>query len=60
MLILSRKAGERVRIGAAVVVTVVAVHNGQARLGFDAPVHVAIDREEVRQRGKRPIPEVGR
>ncbi len=57
MLVLSRKPGERVCIGASVVVVVVAVHNGQVRLAFDAPSAVAIDREEVRQRGIRLVPE---
>lgn len=37
MLILSRKIGERVCIGASVVVTVVAARNGKVRLAFDAP-----------------------
>jgi carbon storage regulator len=57
MLVLSRKAGERVHIGASVVVTVLAIHEGRVRLAFDAPAHVPIDRAEVRQRWKRPIPE---
>jgi carbon storage regulator len=50
MLILSRKTGERVQIGASVTVTVVEARHGQVRLAFDAPPDVAIDREEVRQR----------
>jgi carbon storage regulator len=57
MLVLSRKTGERVRIGASVVVTVLAVHNGRVRLSFDAPSHVAIDREEVRKRRQALISE---
>ncbi len=57
MLVLSRKAGERVHIGASVVVTVVAIHNGRVRLAFDAPSQVPIDRAEVRQRWQRSIPE---
>ena len=57
MLVLSRKAGEQVCIGDSVVVTVVAVRNGQVRLAFDAPSGVAIDREELRRHGKRPVPE---
>lgn len=50
MLILSRKSGQRVRIGTTVVVTVVEVRNRQVRLAFDAPPQVSIDRDEVRQR----------
>jgi carbon storage regulator CsrA len=55
MLVLRR--GERVHIGASVVLTVVAVHEGRVRLAFDAPADVAIDREEVWRRRQRSIPE---
>ena len=50
MLVLSRKIGEQVCIGQNVLLTIVALKNGQARLGFEAPEDVAIDREEIRQR----------
>ena len=50
MLVLSRKTGRRVCIGETVVITVLALDNGQVRLAFDAPPHVSIDRDEVRQR----------
>ena len=50
MLVLSRKPGQRVCIGASVVVTVVDVHDGKVRLAFDAPAQVAIHREEIRKR----------
>ncbi len=53
MLVLSRKTGQRVHIGASVVVTVVEARDGQVRLAFDAPPRVVIDREEVRQRKRR-------
>jgi carbon storage regulator len=56
MLVLTRKTGERVRIGTSVVVTVVAIDQGRVRLAFDAPAHVAIDREEVRRRRQPSIP----
>jgi carbon storage regulator CsrA len=59
MLVLARNAGERVCIGASVVATEVSVHNGQARLAFDAPADVAIDREEVRRGYGRSAPEDG-
>jgi carbon storage regulator len=49
MLILSRKTGERVHIGASVVLTVVEAGHGRVRLAFDAPADVSIDREEVRR-----------
>lgn len=47
MLVLSRKPGERVRIGPRVVVTVVALKGRRVRLAFEAPDDVAIFREEV-------------
>jgi carbon storage regulator len=54
MLVLSRKTGQRVHIGASVVVTVVQVRNGQVRLAIEAPPVVTIDRDEVRRRKQRP------
>ena len=50
MLVLSRRAGERIYIGDDVVVTVIASGNGKVRLGVEAPPHISVDREEVRLR----------
>jgi carbon storage regulator len=50
MLVLIRKTGQRVHIGASVVVTVGEIRNGQVRLAIEAPPDVCIDREEVWQR----------
>jgi carbon storage regulator len=47
MLVLGRKAGQRLLIGEQVVVTVVAVCGSQVRLGIDAPTEVAIRRDEL-------------
>lgn len=47
MLVLSRRNGERVRIGQFVEVTVLECHNGRVRLGFSAPPEVPVHREEV-------------
>jgi carbon storage regulator len=47
MLVLSRKNGERVRIGDYVEVTVLEVHNGRVKLGFSGPQEIPIHREEV-------------
>lgn len=47
MLVLTRKAGENIRIGADVVVTVLAVRSGHVKLGIDAPKGVPVHREEV-------------
>ncbi len=50
MLILSRKAGERIYVGDSIQVTVLDVRGGRVRLGFAAPSHVTIHREEVFRR----------
>lgn len=55
MLTLNRKEGQAVYIGEDVVVVVkriIPLADGRfdVKLGFDAPLHVTIDREEVRER----------
>ena len=52
MLVLSRRVGESVKIGDEVTVTVLGVKGGQVRLGFAAPAHLAVHREEVYERIK--------
>ena len=50
MLVLSRKIGERIRIGDNVTLTVVRVQGDKVRLGVEAPSDVSIHREEVHRR----------
>lgn len=50
MLVLSRKAGERVSIGSEIVVTVLGIQKGKVKLGFLGPPEVPIHREEIRRR----------
>lgn len=50
MLVLSRKIGERIRIGDDVTLTVVRIQGDKVRLGIEAPEEVAIHREEVFRR----------
>lgn len=47
MLVLSRKLGESVMIGADIVVTVVRVDGEAVRLGISAPADVPVHRREV-------------
>jgi carbon storage regulator len=47
MLVLTRKVGERIRIGDDVTVQVLEVRGGQVRLGLTAPAEVRIFREEI-------------
>jgi carbon storage regulator len=53
MLVVSRKPGERVLIGEAVEVTVLAVRGDQVSLGISAPREVTIHREELLERIRR-------
>jgi carbon storage regulator len=53
MLILTRRAGEALRIGDDIEVTVMAVNGSQVRIGINAPRDVAVDREEIAQRKRR-------
>jgi carbon storage regulator len=59
MLILARKAGESIRIGDDVKVTVIRVRRNEIRLGFDAPEDVKIrtpeqDGDQGRDSGPEP------
>ncbi len=47
MLILTRKTGEKIRIGDDIVLSVVEISKGVVKLGIDAPREVAILRQEV-------------
>jgi len=47
MLLLTRKVGERIRIGEDVVLLVVAVNGTQVRLGIEAPSSIPIWRGEL-------------
>ena len=47
MLVLTRKPGERIRIGDGVTVTVVLVRGNTVRLGFEAPERIPVIREEL-------------
>jgi carbon storage regulator len=50
MLVLSRKQGERVHVGADVTLSVLEVKGKRVRIGIDAPARVPIVRGEVRAR----------
>ena len=50
MLVLSRKAGERVSIGSEIQVTVLGIQKGKVKLGFLGPPEVPIHREEIKRR----------
>jgi carbon storage regulator len=59
MLVLTRKPGTRVHIGADIIVTVLEVQGNRIRLGIEAPGSVPILREEIHRlaaRGARNEP----
>lgn len=47
MLVLSRKAGQRIQIGPDIAVTVVKLNAGGVRLGIEAPPELAVVRGEL-------------
>ena len=56
MLVLTREKGEVIRIGADIILTVVAIGHNRVRIGIEAPLEVPVHRQEVYdciQAGKR-------
>jgi carbon storage regulator len=47
MLVLTRKAGERIHIGDNIVVTISRIQGDKVRVGIDAPADIEVHREEV-------------
>lgn len=47
MLILTRKSGEKIRIGKDVIISVVENSAGQVKIGITAPKQIQVHREEV-------------
>jgi carbon storage regulator len=47
MLVLSRKEGERIRIGDKITVTVLELRGDKVRIGIEAPETVSVHRQEV-------------
>lgn len=50
MLVLTRRIGEKIRIGDDVVITLLGVRGNQYKVGIEAPRHVSVHREEIWQR----------
>ncbi|MCA8982837.1 MAG: carbon storage regulator CsrA [Planctomycetaceae bacterium] len=59
MLVLSRKSGEKIRIGDDVAITVVRIGPNTVRLGIEAPRDMSILREELCETEAQPRKDSG-
>jgi carbon storage regulator len=48
MLVLSRKVGQRLKIGTDIIVVVSKIEGSRVKLGVEAPAHVVVVREELK------------
>jgi carbon storage regulator len=55
MLVLTRRAGEAIKIGEDVEVTIHGIDRGQVRIGIDAPKDVNIARTELLDQIKKVL-----
>ena len=53
MLVLSRKQGEKVKLGESILVTVIGVSGDKVRLGIQAPPEVLVLRDELDRHDER-------
>ena len=67
MLVLTRKAGQSINIGADIIIRVFDIHNGSVKIGIEAPRELAVYREEIyeklkehnREAARLPLTEIG-
>lgn len=55
MLVLTRRRGEKIRIGEDIEIEIVRIRGNQVRLGLAAPDHVAIQRSELPRQQTRVL-----
>jgi carbon storage regulator len=48
MLVLTRKAGEKIRIGPEITLTLLEIQGNRVRIGIEAPDHVTVLRGELK------------
>lgn len=53
MLVLGRKAGERIKIGDEITIHILSQQGQQVRIGIDAPPNVPVHREEIYEKIKK-------
>ncbi|MBB76313.1 MAG: carbon storage regulator [Planctomycetaceae bacterium] len=56
MLVLSRKEGERIKLGEDVVLTIVRLSGDNVRVGIDAPAEMVVLRDELKAFATPPDP----
>lgn len=47
MLILTRKTDQQIKIGDDITLTIIEIHDGQVRIGVEAPRNIKVFRQEV-------------
>ena len=47
MLILSRKTDQQIKIGDDITITIIEIHDGQVKIGVEAPRTIKVFRQEV-------------
>ncbi|NTU69818.1 carbon storage regulator CsrA [bacterium] len=47
MLVLARKAGEKIIINENITIMILSINGGHVKVGVDAPKDISVDREEV-------------
>jgi len=55
MLVLSRKESQRIRLGDAIVLTIVKISGDKVRVGIEAPSDVLVLRDELEPRTAPPV-----
>jgi carbon storage regulator len=50
MLVLTRKNGEKIKIGDNITISVLGVHGKRVQLGIEAPADITVHREEIYSR----------
>jgi carbon storage regulator len=56
MLVLTRRAGEKIRIGDEIEVTVLRMSGDRVRIGIDAPREIRVLRTEIAEKEASPTP----
>ena len=54
MLVLTRRVGEKIRIGDDIIIVLLGVRGNQYKIGIEAPVNIRVNREEIWQKMQDP------